>query len=224
MNFDLGNNITQMIVLFIIAVALLFAVNVFQKKIGKLSAPLAVIIIVVSCVIAYLIMTDNFNMENETSESFLVNPEETESPIYEYFQEEPEAVNNVQPTEPIGSNETEQVNNNSEPSVDIQASNNSNNSSTFTVSDMLPKDSNSLHNQVNPNGQGALENKNLLNAGFHIGVNTQGCSLRNANRGLRSEPPNPQVQVSPWLQTTICPDLLRKPLDSSGSGSGPGPD
>ena len=37
--------------------------------------------------------------------------------------------------------------------------------------------------------------------------------MRNANRGLRSEPPNPQVQVSPWLQTTICPDLHRKPLD-----------
>jgi hypothetical protein len=222
MNFDLGNNITQMIVLFIIAVALLFAVNVFQKKIGKFSAPLAVIIIVVSCVIAYLIMTNNLNMENNTSESFLVNPDESDSPIYEHFQEEQEqeepeqdVVNNQ--TEPIGSNETnvneQQVNNNLEPSVEVQPSNNSNNSNTFNVSDMLPVDSNSLHNQVNPNGQGALENKNLLNAGHHIGVDTQGCSLRNANRGLRSEPPNPQVQVSPWLQTTICPDLLRKPLD-----------
>ena len=55
--------------------------------------------------------------------------------------------------------------------------------------------------------------KNLLNAGHHIGVNTQGCSMRNANRGLRSEPPNPQVQVSPWQQSSICPDLYRKPLD-----------
>jgi hypothetical protein len=220
MNFDLGNNITQMIILFIIAVALLFTVNVFQKKIGKFSAPLAVIIIVVSCVIAYLIMTNNLNMENDTSESFLVNPEESESPIYEHFQEEqkqePQEVVNNQ-TEPIGSNETNvnerQVNNNLEPSVEVQPSTNSNNSSTFNVEDMLPVDSNSLHNQVNPNGQGALENKNLLNATHHIGVDTQGCSLRNANRGLRSEPPNPQVQVSPWLQTTICPDLLRKPLD-----------
>lgn len=80
-------------------------------------------------------------------------------------------------------------------------------------SDLLPADTNSPWAQVSPSGVGELCTKNILNAGHHIGVNTQGCSLRNANRGLRSEPPNPQVQVSPWLQTTICPDLLRRPLE-----------
>ena len=40
-------------------------------------------------------------------------------------------------------------------------------------------------------------------------------SLRNANLNLRSEPPNPQVKVSPWLQTTIEPDLNRRPLESN---------
>ena len=80
-------------------------------------------------------------------------------------------------------------------------------------SDLLPADTNSPWAQVSPSGVGELCTKNILNAGHHVGVNTQGCSLRNANRGLRSEPPNPQVQVSPWLQTTICPDLLRRPLE-----------
>ncbi len=80
-------------------------------------------------------------------------------------------------------------------------------------SDLLPADTNSTWAQVSPSGVGELCTKNLLNSGHHIGVNTQGCSLRNANRGIRSEPPNPQVQVSPWLQTTICPDLLRRPLE-----------
>ena len=97
-----------------------------------------------------------------------------------------------------------------------QANNQTNNPANTNVlncSDLLPADSNSLWAQVAPAGQGDLCNRNLLNAAHHIGVNTQGCSLRNANRGLRSEPPNPQVQVSPWLQTTICPDVLRKPLD-----------
>ena len=79
--------------------------------------------------------------------------------------------------------------------------------------DLLPGDTNSVWAQVNPAGVGSLCDKNLLNAGHHIGVNTKGTSLRNANRQIRSEPPCPQVSVSPWLQTTISPDLLRRPLE-----------
>ena len=58
-----------------------------------------------------------------------------------------------------------------------------------------------------------LMNVNMLKAGEHIGVNTVGQSLRNANRQLRSEPPNPQVNVSPWMNTNIGPDLMRRPLE-----------
>ena len=57
---------------------------------------------------------------------------------------------------------------------------------------------------------------NFLTAGYHVGINTVGQTLRNANRGLRSDPPNPQVKVSPWLQTTIEPDSNRKPLEIGG--------
>ena len=49
--------------------------------------------------------------------------------------------------------------------------------------------------------------------GYLYGINTVGSSLRNANLQVRSEPPNPQVQVSPWLNTTIEPDLMRTPLE-----------
>ena len=66
---------------------------------------------------------------------------------------------------------------------------------------------------ANPTGEGILKGVNFLDAGFHVGINTVGQSLRNANRQLRSEPPNPQVAVSPWLNTTIGPDLGRKPLE-----------
>ena len=53
----------------------------------------------------------------------------------------------------------------------------------------------------------------MLDAGFHVGVNSVGQSLRNANQQLRAEPPNPQVQVSPWMMSSIGPDLLRRPLE-----------
>jgi len=82
--------------------------------------------------------------------------------------------------------------------------------------DLLPRDANSLWAQVNPSGQGSLADQNFLTAGFHIGINTVGQTLRNPNRQLRSEPLNPQVKVSPWMQTTIEPDINRRPLEIQG--------
>ena len=79
--------------------------------------------------------------------------------------------------------------------------------------DLLPGGADSTWAQVVPAGQGSLTDQNFLTSGHHIGMNTVGNSLRNASHDLRSELPNPQAQVSPWNQTTIGPDLMRRPLD-----------
>tara|TARA_B110000305_G_C19292943_1_gene565119 strand:+ start:273 stop:875 length:603 start_codon:yes stop_codon:yes gene_type:complete len=79
--------------------------------------------------------------------------------------------------------------------------------------DLLPQDPNTLWAQVSPSGQGSLADQNFLTSGFHIGINTVGQTLRNANRQLRSEPINPQIKVSPWQQTTIEADVNRRPLE-----------
>jgi hypothetical protein len=79
--------------------------------------------------------------------------------------------------------------------------------------ELLPNDPNSKWAQVNPQGAGDIAGKNFLNAGALIGVNTVGQSLRNASWDLRSEPPNPQVNVSPWLNSTIEPDVNRRVLE-----------
>jgi len=52
-----------------------------------------------------------------------------------------------------------------------------------------------------------------LKAGYHIGIDTIGQTLRNANLQIRSEPPNPQLYVGPWNNTTISPDFMRPPLE-----------
>lgn len=83
----------------------------------------------------------------------------------------------------------------------------------LTPSELLPKDPNSIWAQQNPMGTGSLKGKNFLSAGALIGVNTVGQSLRNANYQLRSEPPNPQVPVSVFNQTTIEPDINRRTLE-----------
>ena len=84
--------------------------------------------------------------------------------------------------------------------------------------ELLPKDSNSQWAQLNPSGKGELANINLLKSGYHVGIDTIGQSLRNSNLQIRSEPPNPQMSVGPWNQTTIEPDFMRPPLEI-GSGS-----
>ena len=83
----------------------------------------------------------------------------------------------------------------------------------LTPSELLPKDMNSIWAEQNPMGPGSLKGKNFLSAGALIGVNTVGQSLRNANLQLRSEPPNPQVPVSIFLQSTIAPDISHRPLE-----------
>jgi hypothetical protein len=85
-------------------------------------------------------------------------------------------------------------------------------------SELLPKDENSEWARLNPMGQGDLNDVNMLSAGYHIGINSVSSSLRNANLQIRSEPPNPQHQVSPWNNSTIQPDINRRPLEI-GCGS-----
>ena len=96
---------------------------------------------------------------------------------------------------------------------------------TLKAEDLLPREDSAAIQEFNiarPAGEGILEGVNMLDAGFHVGVNTVGQSLRNANRQLRAEPPNPQVAVSPFLNTTIGPDLMRRPLeDGEGCAASP---
>jgi hypothetical protein len=85
-------------------------------------------------------------------------------------------------------------------------------------SELLPKDTNSQWAQLNPSGSGDLQDVNLLRSGHHLGIDTVGNTLRNANLQLRSEPANPQLNVGPWHNTTISPDTMRVPLEIGQGG------
>ena len=85
-------------------------------------------------------------------------------------------------------------------------------------SDLLPIDGNNQWAQLSPAGAGELQGINLLKSGYHIGIDTIGQTLRTANLQIRYEPPNPQINVGPWNQSTISPDLMRVPLEL-GAGS-----
>lgn len=87
----------------------------------------------------------------------------------------------------------------------------------LTPTELLPSNQTTQFAQLVPDN--GVNNGNFLTAGYHVGINTVGQTLRNANRGLRSDPPNPQVKVSPWMQTTIEPDTNRKPLEIGGNAA-----
>lgn len=61
--------------------------------------------------------------------------------------------------------------------------------------------------------KGLMMGQNFLDAQKFIGINTQGSSLRNASHDLRSTPLIPKRAVGPWGESSIDPDLYRKPLE-----------
>ena len=75
--------------------------------------------------------------------------------------------------------------------------------------DLLPTNTNNQWGNLIPE----LSDKNFLDGGASIGINTVGTCIRNGNQQIRSEPPNPQVIVSPWMQSTIEPDMMQRPLE-----------
>jgi hypothetical protein len=81
----------------------------------------------------------------------------------------------------------------------------------LNAADLLPReDGYNTWQEVNPQVQGHLSDRNFLESGHHFGINTVGQSLKNPNLGLRSDPPIPQVSVGPWLQSTYESDTNRR--------------
>ena len=81
--------------------------------------------------------------------------------------------------------------------------------------DLLPQDHNSQWAALNPNSmtQGNVLMPDLLQAGYHIGLDTIGQTLRNANLQLRSDPVIQKSSVGPWNNSTIEADMGRVSLE-----------
>jgi hypothetical protein len=104
----------------------------------------------------------------------------------------------------------------SEPTAPIIGSSSTggyNSLNTGNPSDLLPQDKNSQFSDFNMLNQGNITMPDLLDAGYLIGLDTIGQSLRNANLQERSDPIIPKSDVGPWNNSTIEPDLGRVPLE-----------
>lgn len=82
----------------------------------------------------------------------------------------------------------------------------------FLSSNLLPKEDDSYEPNFADFAPKKADGQNFLDSGkYTIGMQSQ--SLRNANYQLRSEIPNPQTMVCPWMQSTISPDTSRPNLE-----------
>ena len=81
--------------------------------------------------------------------------------------------------------------------------------------DLLPADKNSEWKNLNPTNVDTegVKMPDLLEAGYHVGLDTVGQSMRNANLQLRSDPVIAKSDIGPWNQSTIEGDSTRQALE-----------
>jgi hypothetical protein len=137
--------------------------------------------VVAVCIVISISFILYFTMKKESMEDVAVTTEEKKIEIPEQAKQEqvmPNDTENLAPTEKQSEIKTE-----------------------ITAADLLPevKDFESKF----PVGQGAESDKNFLIAGYNIGINTIGSSLKNANLQLRSDPYIPRKSIGPWNESTI---------------------
>ena len=95
------------------------------------------------------------------------------------------------------------------------------NAPTFVSTNLLPKPS--IPGQKSwdigaPNN--ILANQNFLSATQQIGVDTVMGSTRNQSYDIRGSIPNPITVVGPFMNTSIMPDLQRRPLECNTPSNG----
>jgi hypothetical protein len=109
---------------------------------------------------------------------------------------------------------------NAQPSESLQGRHPSSQSTysdtTLAASELLPKgEIGASWAAVNPSSMGDLKGQNFLEAGYHTNTAVAGVSQtnRNASWDVRSEQPNPQTKVGPFLNTTIEANPFKRGLD-----------
>lgn len=88
------------------------------------------------------------------------------------------------------------------------------NAPTFVATSLLPKPAIPGQQAWDVNApNNILANQNFLSATQQIGVDTTLSSRRNQSYDIRNTIPNPINVISPWNNTSIMPDLEKRPLD-----------
>ena len=154
-------------------------------------------------------------VDNMSAKNAFANVEVLEQPAnVEGAQNKPEQAN-ASVVSPVSTTDAEQFLGVKGINSGAKTNKSCNNQQMMDPKELLPKDNNNEWSSIAPSKE--LKNIHMLNSGHHIGINSVGSSLRNANLQLRSEPVIPQSNVGPWNNTTIEPDNMRRALEIGAS-------
>lgn len=81
----------------------------------------------------------------------------------------------------------------------------------FDADKYLPQEVNDDWWEVQPEPI-SVKNRHLINIVKPIGINTIGTSLKNSSYDIRGAPSNPKLVISPFLNSSIEPDINLKPM------------
>ena len=163
--------------------------------------------ILIALVLAYVVYCALQNRGKSNAENFQNEMEEEEEDVEAEEENDQEVQAENLPSEVNGyvGNESLELNKIGESQIDLGSCGGN---SQFISTSLLPKnDPKMVENEgsIVP----ALDGKNFIDS-YKYMKGAQSSSLRNANRQLRSEPVNPQQNVTPWNQSTILPDTRRE--------------
>lgn len=115
--------------------------------------------------------------------------------------------------EQLGNSEFQAVNMGNERAQSISAC--AQNAPSFVATSLLPKPAIPGQQSWDVNSpSNILASQNFLSATQQVGIDTVLGSLRNPSYDIRNTIVNPINVVSPWMNSTILPDLERRPLDN----------
>ena len=167
--------------------------------------------VVLVCIVGYVVLQCiSSNKSQKMPLPYTENAdEETMEREVEVEPEENQVVQEISGVSDIGSSPMS-LNDMSSASINLQ-NNCGEKNIPFLSSHLLPKKEENDENfsEFAPN-QNDIEDENFLQSD-RFTVTSQ--SKRNVNYSIRSEPPNPKNVVCPWMQSTIEPDTMRKPLE-----------
>ena len=233
----LDNTMVKMSLIVVVAGVLVFMAKTYEKQLGTNVSYSLMGLVAVAALYALIVVnseesesfvggdTDTLSDATDSTVDELNNPVFNNDPVLPQVTENNTVntpdVPQVTENNPVeGPSASEQLGTNAQPGpvADLFKTSNAVPGQCYpkdilSADDLLPMSKDSTWAQSVPAGQGSLTDQNFLNAGYHLGVNTVGQSLRNANRQIRSDPPCPRRKVSPWLQSTIEPDTNRKALE-----------
>jgi hypothetical protein len=81
----------------------------------------------------------------------------------------------------------------------------------FDTSKLLPNETRKDWFEILPDPI-SVKNRNLINVTRPIGINTINTTLKNPSLDIRAAPPCPKFVVSPFLNSSIEPDINIKPI------------